>query len=48
VLERANRALLDGYGWRPLTAECDWDQVAVRIDLELFSGPPADEPGRRA
>jgi AcrR family transcriptional regulator len=48
VLERAYRALLDGYGWRPLTAECDWDQVAARIDLELFSGPPADEPGRRA
>lgn len=48
VLERAYRALLDGYGWRPLTHECDWDAIASRIDQELFADPAEAERARRS
>lgn len=34
---RHQHALLDGYGWRPLFNEWDWEQTYVRIGEELFS-----------
>ena len=34
---RHQHALLDGYGWRPLFNDWDWEQTYVRIGEELFS-----------
>ena len=29
--------MLDGYGWRPLSTELDYEQVGERIKTEVFS-----------
>jgi AcrR family transcriptional regulator len=34
---RHQHALLDGYGWRPLFDEWDWERTYVRIGEELFA-----------
>ena len=36
VLRRSGSVLLDGYGWRPLSAEWDYRKTMRRIYGELF------------
>ncbi len=45
VLRRGMHALLDGYGWRPLSTEWDYDRTVRRIHREL-SLPEGDPVGR--
>ena len=35
--QRNYRVLLDGYGWRPLSGEWDYDATDKRIAEEVFS-----------
>ncbi len=45
LLDRHCHALLDGYGWRPLHAEHDWDAVQGRIAAHLDAAvTDPDEP----
>ena len=37
ALRRTFHALLDGFGWRPLASEHDYDAVERRIERELFA-----------
>ena len=34
--------MMDGYGWRPLSSECDYDAVARRIRATLLEETPSD------
>ena len=47
ALDRHCQALLDGYGWRPLEAEWDWEQTRARIRAEVFA-PEFAELERRS
>jgi AcrR family transcriptional regulator len=42
TLDHTCQALLDGWGWRPLSHELDWNALGERIDRELFS-PAAEQ-----
>ena len=44
LLDRHCHALLDGYGWRPLHSEHDWEAVGRRVAAHLDA--PADECGK--
>jgi AcrR family transcriptional regulator len=47
LLDRHCHALLDGYGWRPLYADHDWNDVLRRVEqhLEASLPPPAEALG---
>lgn len=36
TLRRSQNLLLDGYGWRPLSTEVDYDQVMDQVRAEVF------------
>jgi len=36
ALRRASAALLDGFGWRPLSAEWDYDATRERVAKEVL------------
>jgi AcrR family transcriptional regulator len=39
---RNGHYLLDGYGWRPLSTECDYEKMARRVRA-MLDGEPAEE-----